>query len=284
MIKQTSKNLELSFPRTRESIPHNWIPAFAGMTGWMPEVLKCITQSVVVLTFIFVLSASNASAQSKKYAPSEVKKDTSTFWIFKDVNAGPYFTGGFSKQNSSVPDGWHSSPRFAYKFGATGDFAINDWFAFGLGLFYDSRDLYLATNNGDSDNIDLNIGYIVIQPSIRIWWLLIGLAFDIPMSGGADEAIAHYAHPDAPIVAYKQNLNAATSDLSTVTELHAALDVPIYHAESGIIHIILSANLPFTKPVQGTSSFDTTGHFSNIGKGPLPTVEAGLSYQFDLLH
>ncbi len=222
-------------------------------------------------------------AQRKIYTPPALKKDTSTFWIFNDVTIGPYFTGGYSRQNQGAPEGWHSASRFAFVFGATADFSISPWLGFDLGLFYDSRDLYLGTNSGDTDNIDLNIGYIAIQPSIRIGWLLVGLAFDLPMAGGAEEVVSQFTHlgHTAP---YHQNLNAATSDLSTLTELRGTISIPILQGESGIVHAVISANWPLAHAVQGTSSFDTTGHFSAMGRGPLPTVEAGISYQFDILH
>jgi hypothetical protein len=232
---------------------------------------------------VFISITSNAFAQSKPYTLPTVPKDTSTFLIFKDITAGPYFTGGISRQNEDVPEGWHSNPRFAYTIGAIGDFTINKWLGFTLGLLYDTRDLYQATTPGDSNSIDMSLGYISLQPSVRIFWLLIGLAFDFPTSASATEMIAHFT--DQGITSpYQQNLNVATSDLHTLTELHATLSVPIYQAESGEVHLVVSGNYPLSKTVHGTSSFDTTGYFSRVGQGPLPTVQAGITYQFDLLH
>ena len=237
------------------------------------------------LLFLVLLISigSNASAQRKPYIPPVMPKDTSTFLIFRDITAGPYFTGGVSRQNEDIPQGWHSNPRFAYTIGAIGDFTINKWLGFTLSLLYDTRDLYLATMGGDSNSIDMNLGYISIQPSVRIFWLLIGLAFDFPTSASATEMIARFT--DQGITTpYQQNLNVATSDLRMLTELRATLSVPIYKAESGEVHLIISGNYPLSKTVRGTSSFDTTGYFSQVGQGPLPTVQAGITYQFDLLH
>jgi len=238
----------------------------------------------ILHTSYFILSPTSAYSQKRPYVPAIAPKDTSTFLIFKDVTVGPYFTAGYARQNEDIPEGWHCNSRFAWMLGVTSDFSISPWFGFDLGVLYDTRDLYLATNAGDSDNIDLSIGYLVIQPAIRIAWLLLGLAFDIPTSGSADEAIALYAHPDAPIQPYHQNLNIGTGDLNTLLELRAALSVPIFAAESGTLHLIASANWPLTKTLLSGTSFDTTSHFHVAGNGPLPAFEVGVSYQFDVLH
>jgi hypothetical protein len=224
-----------------------------------------------------------AVAQQHPYVPAVAPKDTSTFWIFNDATAGPYFTAGYSRQNEAVPEGWHSASRFVYIFGATSDFSISPWFGFDLGLLYDTRDLYLATIGGDTASADVNIGYIAIQPAIRIAWLLLGLAFDIPVSGSADESISQFSHLELT-GPYHQNLNVGSSDMNTLVELRAVLTVPVYQAESGTVRLIASANWPLTKHILQATSFDTTGHFQNIGRGPLPAFEVGLSYQFDLLH
>jgi hypothetical protein len=240
-----------------------------------------------LLPIAMLLVASYATAQPRIYVPSKMSPDTSTFWGFKDITIGPYFTAGYSRQTQKLPDGWHSNPLFAFTFGGTIDATINSWLGVTLSALYDSRDLYLATS-GDADNIDLNIGYIAIQPSVRIFWLLIGLAFDIPMNGSAVEHVASFANPRTQTTApYAGNLNADTGDLSTLTELRATLSIPILQAESGVLHLIVSGNYPLGQTLSGTTSFDTTGHFSGIrapGQGPLPTVEVGLTYQFDILH
>jgi hypothetical protein len=240
------------------------------------------------LPIAMLLVASYASAQPRIYVPPKVTPDTSTFYGLKDITIGPYFTAGYSRQTQKLPDGWHSNPLFAYTFGGTIDATINSWLGVTLSALYDSRDLYLATS-GDADNIDLNIGYIAIQPSVRIFWLLIGLAFDLPMNGSAVEHVATFQNPRWRVnpAPYSGNLNADTGDLSTLTELRATLSIPILQVESGVLHLVVSGNFPLGQAVTGTTSFDTTGHFSGIrapGQGPLPTVEAGLSYQFDLLH
>ncbi|MDP4200286.1 MAG: hypothetical protein Q8922_10330 [Bacteroidota bacterium] len=240
--------------------------------------------SIVIVTTAIGVSVRPVTAQPKVYVPAKYARDTSTFWIFNDITMGPYFTAGYARQNEKLPDGWHSMAQFAYTFGGTIDGAINSWLGLNFSLLYDSRDVSMATS-GDSDNIDLNIGYIAIQPSLRIFWLLVGLAFDLPMSGSANEAVAVFTNPRTNTTGkYAGNLNANTSDLATLTELRATLSIPILHAESGMLHLIVSGNYPLGHTVTGTSSFDTTGHFSKVGAGPLPTVEAGLTYQFDLLH
>jgi hypothetical protein len=235
---------------------------------------------------------------SKGYVPAVRPRDTSMFLIFKDVTFGPFFTGGFSRQNENLPETptgvpWGSAQEFAYTIGGTIDFSINPWIGFDFSALYDSRDLYLE-NPGSSDNIDLSLGYIAFQPSVRILWLLIGLAFDLPMSGSATENVAAFQHrdangnPDAPVAPYKNNVNVPTSDLQSLTEIRAAFSVPILEGDNAELHLIVSGSYPLSKTLSGTSpAFDTTGHFSGRaapGQGPLPTVEAGISYQFDLLH
>jgi hypothetical protein len=240
-----------------------------------------------------------AQAQARKpYVPAVRPKDTSMFWIFKNVSAGPIFMAGESRQNENLPEVspgvlWHSSPRFAYAIGGLIDFSINPWIGLDFSALYDSRDLYVA-DSGERDNIDLSMGYVAFQPSIRIFWLLVGLAFDIPMSGSATENLAAYQHytngnPDAPVVPYNQNMNVPTSDLQPLTELRATLSVPVIKGDDAELYIVVNGSYPLSKTLKGTTpSFDTTsGRFSGTsapGQGPLPTLEAGISYQFDLLH
>ncbi len=248
-----------------------------------------------IALFALALSCSlstGASAQLRKpYVPPTLPKDTSMFWIFKDVTAGPYFTGGVSRQNEDLPAAWNSSPRFAFAFGGTIDFFYSQWFGIDFTALYDSRDLYVDTAG---ENIDVSLGYLAFQPSIRIFWLLIGIAFDIPMSGSATENLAMYSHPDQQNThSYSENLNVQTSDIQPLTELRATLSVPILQGDDAYLHLVISGSYPLTKTIRGTSSFDTTGvnaapgYFSGAsapGKGPLPTIEAGISYDFDLLH
>ncbi|HET6401062.1 MAG TPA: hypothetical protein VFH95_06640 [Candidatus Kapabacteria bacterium] len=239
-----------------------------------------------------------AHAQWRKaYVPATLGKDTTKFWIFQNVTMGPYFTGGISRQNEDMPDAssgqpWHSAPRFAYRIGGTIDFSISEWIGFDFTALYDTRELYLASP-GDSDNIDIGLGYLAFQPSIRIYWLLLGLAFDLPMSGSATENVTAYQQHGQPT--YNQNVNVPTSDLSPLTELRATLSVPVVKGDNAELYVVLSGSYPLTKTLNSsTPSFDTTGitrtsggHFSGPfapGQGPLPTVEAGISYQFDLLH
>ena len=225
-------------------------------------------------------------------------KDTSKFWIFKDVTAGPYFTAGISRQNENLPQTWQSIPRFSYMFGGTIDFSYSKWLGLDLSLLYDARDLYLKDTT--SDNIDLSLGYVSFQPSIRIYWLLIGFSFDIPMSGSAIETLASYHRADHPeINSYNENVNMQTSDLLSLTEIRATLSIPILETDNAYLHFLISGSYPLSKTIAGTTSFDTTGHtptsgitsqyerFSGPatpGKGPLPTIQAGISYQFDLIH
>jgi hypothetical protein len=261
---------------------------------------------IVLLSLPLLCSVlTGAWAQLRKpYTLPVPPKDTSTFWIFKDVTAGPYFAAGISRQNENLPEAspslrWHSLPRFAYTVGGIIDFSISKWFGIDFTGFYDSRDLYVG-NSGDSDNIDVSLGYLTFQPSIRIFWLLIGLSFDIPLSGSATENLAAYQRSDQPTTHnYAENLNVQTSDIHSMTELRATLSLPILQGEDANVHVIISGSYPLSKTIAGTASYDTTGHtptsgitaqygrFSGPftpGQGPLPTLEAGISYQFDLLH
>ncbi|SRR5579883_333205 len=256
------------------------------MVNWKLNTCKTVT-------LFLLLCVGSVNAQTRKpYTPPTIPRDTSTFLFFKDLTAGPYFTGGFSQQNQNLPPEWHSSQRFAYSIGALFDGTITNWLGMGLSLLYDSRDAYLG-NPGDSDNIDLNIGYISVQPSIRIFWLMVGLAFEIPMSGSATEIVNGYQHPDQPVQNYSSNMNVETSDLATVTELRGTLSIPILKTESGVVHAVVCGSYPLGKFVSSTTSIDTTidargyKHFSDKfapGQGPLPSIQAGITFQFDILH
>src|SRR5437773_92437 len=78
----------------------------------LPAHWKCIMfeKQYRVLFSLFVLLVLYSAmqdrccyAQQRAYVPVIPPKDTSMFWIFKDVTAGPYFTGGISRQNEKLP-------------------------------------------------------------------------------------------------------------------------------------------------------------------------------------
>jgi hypothetical protein len=243
--------------------------------------------SVVLLVIVSALLpavADRAQAQPPAAASHPAAASTSASFLgFTDITIGPMFTAGVSRMNEQIPEGWHSAPRFAYTFGGLGYLSFNDWVGFNLGMYYDTRDLYLAMPE-DTTSIDMGLDYLSIQPSIRIYWLMVGLAFDIPMAGSATEKLAHFAHLGLNDP-YEQNRNIETSDMQPITELRASLTIPLVKVESGTVRILLSGNYPLTKTtIAGTTSFDSTGYFGKVGQGPLPTVQAGLTFQFDLLH
>ncbi len=243
-----------------------------------------------------LLSTKASAQQPNKFVPPPLPVDTSKLWIFKDVTVGPYFSGGFSEQNANLPTNWKTLPRFAFNVGGTVDFYYSQWLGLDFSMIYDSRDFYLDTA---SANIDVNLGYLVIEPSVRLLWLLLGISLDFPLSGSAIEKLDNYHRADNPkINSYDENLNIQTSDLQTFAELRATLSVPIFENASANLHFLVTGGYPLSKTIAGTSSFDTTGHTktsgitgigrfsgsSQPGNGPLPTVQAGLSYQFDALH
>ncbi|HEY3874295.1 MAG TPA: hypothetical protein VGM92_02365 [Candidatus Kapabacteria bacterium] len=248
-------------------------------------------------TLLLVLSTAAFAQLRRPYNIPVPTRDTSSFLIFKDVTAGPYLTVGIARQNEDVPDGWNASPRFSWAFGGTLDLAVNKWYGLVLSLLYDSRDLYLRDNT--NDNIDLSLGYLSFQPSIRLFWLMVGLSFDIPMSGSATEYIGNYTRADQPATNnYNENLNVQTSDMLSMTELRATVSIPVLDNDNAMLHLVVTGSYPLGKAIAGTSSFDSTGvtttnpnggapRFSGTntaGKGPLPMIEAGITYQFDLIH
>jgi hypothetical protein len=267
----------------------------------------CKAWIALMCTVLLFSSFQTASAQRKTFLTPAQPKDTSTFWIFKDVTAGPYFTAGIARQNEDLPGGsstmpWNTLPRFSYTLGGTIDFFYNQWFGLDFSALYDSRDLYADTVG---ETIDVSMGYLSFQPSIRFFWLLLGFSFDIPMSGSAIENLASYHRPsgDQPKTnSYNENVNVPTGDIQSLTEIRATLSIPILETDEAYLHFLISGSYPLSKTIAGTSGFDTTGYTktsgigsptnpggrfsgsSQPGKGPLPTIEAGISYQFDLIH
>jgi hypothetical protein len=275
----------------------------------LPNV-RC-PRSLIVIAFLVLSSRSYAQ---RTYIPVIPPKDTSMFLFFKDVTAGPYFTGGITRQNTSLPgnetDPWHSESGFSYSLGAELELSVNEWVGLAFTALYDARDIYLA-NRGDNDNLDFSVGYLSFQPAVRLAWLLVGLAFEMPMAGNATQNVASYYHSDQPVVGapptaqkYAANLDVDTKDLATITELRATLQIPILQSENGMINLIISGSYPLSAALSTkTPAFDTTGqnhgaitpdeghvvfsHFSNNfapAQGPLPSIQAGITYQFDILH
>jgi hypothetical protein len=262
---------------------------------------RTILLSVVILVSLFDV----ASAQLRRtFILPPAPKDTSTFWIFKDVTAGPYFTAGIARQNEELPDDWSSLPKFSYAIGATIDFFYSQWLGVDFSALYDARALYADTAG---ESINMSLGYLSLQPSIRIFWLLLGFSFDIPMSGSAIETLSSYTRPsgDQPSThSYNENLNIPVSDIHTLAEIRATISIPILETDDAYVHFIVSGSYPLTKTISTTAGFDSTGYTptsgigtagppqtpgrfsgpSQPGKGPLPTIQAGISYQFDLIH
>jgi hypothetical protein len=272
--------------------------------------LRRIELRIVLISFAILFSLCDlASAQLRRtFILPQAPKDTSTFWIFKDVTAGPYFTAGIARQNEDLPEGWSSQSRFSYSIGATIDFFYSQWLGLDFSALYDARSLYTDTAG---ESINMSLGYLSFQPSIRIFWLLLGFSFDIPMSGSAIENLASYhradhSNPNAPdyVSSYNENLNVPTGDLHTLTEIRATISIPILETDDAYVHFIVSGSYPLTKTIATTAGFDSTGYTptsgigtagppqtpgrfsgpSQSGKGPLPTIQAGISYQFDLIH
>jgi hypothetical protein len=267
-----------------------------------------INVRLAFLTLV-LLCASVSGAFAQVRAPFIIPappKDTSTFWIFKDITGGPYFTGGISQENADLPASWHSSSRFSYDIGGTIDFYYTQWLGVDLSMFYDSRDLYAETSG---ESIDVSLGYLALEPSVRLLWLLLGFTIDVPLSGSAIENLSSYHRADHSnpntsdyVSNYDENLNVSTTDLQTLFELHATLSIPVLENEGSELHLVVSGHYPLTKTILSTDGFDTTGYTktsgigtptnpggrfsgsSQVGKGPLPTIEAGISYQFDILH
>jgi hypothetical protein len=189
--------------------------------------------------------------------------------------------------NEKVPEGWTSNPAFAYTFGGLIALDFNEMLGIQLGLAYDARGLLLSTNS-DTATADIGVQYISVQPSIRIFWLLVGLAFQLPMSGAITASIDNFNGVEH----YEENRNIDNPDIAGGMDLRAGLTIPVYKSESGELHVLVNGSFPMSQVLNGTTSFDSVAGanpkpnlnrvFSGVGRGPLPTVEAGISYQFDL--
>lgn len=248
--------------------------------------MKKALSVLIALCTITLYVIPDLSAQSLK-KPMDVKPDTTQFLGFYKATAGPFFTGGISTMNENVTPGWHSDPSFAYSFGGVVALDLNWLIGIQLGVAYDARELYNATSN-DSAIADIGVQYLSIQPSIRIFWLIVGLAFDLPMSGAATISAKDFNSPGT----YEENRNVENRDINGGMEIRGGLSIPVYKAESGELHVLLTGSYPLKPVLSGTTSFDTVGGavpkpnlnkvFSDVGKGPVPTFQAGISYQFDL--
>jgi hypothetical protein len=234
-------------------------------------------KALVVLFALFW--GSNLLAQTTPRVYHARPADSSTFLGFHEATAGPFFTGGVSRMNENIPTGWHTDPAFAYTFGGLLALELNEWVGFQFGLAYDARGLYMAKDSGGV-TADMGVQYLSILPSIRLFWLVVGLAFNLPMSGSATVNIDNYSNGQA----YTENRNIANSDIQSGMDLRGGLSIPVYRAESGVLHILVTGSFPMSKVLSNTTSFDTTTNhvFKGLGEGPLPAVRAGISYQFDL--
>jgi hypothetical protein len=237
-----------------------------------------------IILLVFMLAGAGASAQSY-YTNSSA--DSNRFLGFYEASAGPFFTGGVSQMSQNVESGWHTDPAFAYTFGGVLALELNELVGVQFAIAYDSRELYSARDN-DSVVNDVGVQYLSIQPSLRVYWLTIGLAFNMPMSGASTVTIKKF-NADGD---YTENRNIANSDIASTTDIHGGLSIPVYRGESGTLHLLLSASYPLAKVLSGNSSFDAVGGsepkpdlkpaVGTVGDGPLPAIEAGVSYQFDL--
>jgi hypothetical protein len=282
--------------------PSKWNMFKLRITNALPA-MRCELRIPLISLVILFSFFDVAHAQLRKtFIMPTAPKDTSSFWIFKDVTAGPYFTAGIARQNEDLPNDWSSQSRFSYVIGGTIDFFYSQWLGLDFSALYDARSLYVDSTG---ESMNMSLGYFSFQPSIRFFWLLLGFSFDIPMSGSAIETLSSYYRPsgDQPKTnSYNENLNIPTSDIQSLTEIRATISIPILETDDAYLHFLLSGSYPLSKTIKSTAGYDTTGYtvtsgigtaanpggrFSNgsqPGKGPLPTIQAGISYQFDLIH
>src|SRR6266542_3643441 len=81
------------------------------------------------------------------------------------IRVGPMFTAGAAVNAGDVAEGWKTSPRVAWTFGALADFSINPVVSFDLGLSYASRSInFHNEKNEDVNRNDFTLGYFLVQP------------------------------------------------------------------------------------------------------------------------
>ncbi len=262
----------------------------------MLSMKRLVMMMLIALSIISYLgmNESSALAQPRAYTPPAIVRDTASFLIFNAVTIGPWVTGGVSQMRDKLPDdSWKSETRLAYTFGLTSYFSVSKLLGFTLGLEFDTRDHY--AHQGDSVSALYELSYIDIQPSLRLFWLIVGLSIDLPTSGQVTEKIDVFDHLGLR-GSYSQNRDITGSEIAGLTELHAALDVPVVTTASGDFHLVASARYPLGKLLNSAEAHDSTGRFGgvekgggvtgrqNLGQGSLLTLQAGFTFQFDLLH
>lgn len=215
------------------------------------------------LLYLLVLSAAlgtNAFAQSSNPTPMTMTPP------YKVLTVGPMATFGGAVSAGSVDQGFKTTFKEAFSFGALGYYAVNEVTAFSLGLAYDARKI----NFHAQDNVDFytnsQFNYFMIEPGLRLSAFTIGLGIGLPMAGSfTTQAAAGVPSTSGDI---------KTDHLNTLVEGRIGAAIPVAESDGGDLRFLINASYPFTQ------IYDNLGEKSN---GPLASLQLGLSYQFNLM-
>ncbi len=225
--------------------------------------MKRLSWGLTLAALFVTLGLSIVHAQDTASSPFGAKR----------LTIGPEFLGGGSVYAGDVPNGLKTDARFSFNAGILGYLNMTPSFAFALGIVYDSRGMNFHNQNDATQLENTTLNYLSFQPGIKFKDFTLGLGIGIPMSASIDRQITGFsATPDI-----------ATTLLSTLLELRIGGTVPIMEGESGDLRFIINGSYPLSKVYQSSGGI-TYLSIPTSKDGPVPTVQAGLSYQFGVSH
>ncbi len=185
------------------------------------------------------------------------------------ITVGPEFLAGGSVYAGTVPKSLKTDARFSFNFGALGYYNSTESFALMLGLVYDSRGMNFHQQDDANHFENSTFNYLSFQPGVKFKDFTLGLGLGIPLGGSIDEHTG--------VATGTTDISA--SRMATMVELRLGGSVPILESELGDLRFIINGSYPLTKTFSSSLGFTFNGN-PQSQDGPIPTLQAGLSFQF----
>ncbi|HOV92819.1 MAG TPA: hypothetical protein PLC04_07060 [Candidatus Kapabacteria bacterium] len=134
-----------------------------------------------------------------------------------------------------------------------------------LDLAYITHSYVQKFNCNLCPNQNFHLNYFQINPSIYISGFLVGINFDIPVSGK------------------KEDSDIAKSKLNTLIAVNLAYEILLYANETGRIVMFFEGNYSFTGSIKDFKRNDPMGSFADDSFSPRPaSLGLGFKYMFNI--
>jgi hypothetical protein len=188
------------------------------------------------------------------------------------VTAGPFFVGG-SSFHLDAPPGEAVGSTFAFRFGGSITFPLNELFAGSLELAYDGRGIARERDSNAAINTITHVGYITFTPrfSYRFAWLALNLG--IPVAASRTENSGS-VHRDVAID------RDAFNRFEYMVEPRIGVTIKVFEDERGWLAMMLGAGMTLNEIETGGDVAPEAAR--QLGTYRMISCHIGLTYQLPL--